>query len=117
MERLVTAVPAATVAVGWPPVTAGPAVTVATRAWVGLAEPGGGRRAAPVLARGPMVWRPATTGRSAAATAAKVAMAPTHRSPAVMAVTAVPVATAGWSVTVGPAVMAVTEPRVPAMPI
>ncbi len=75
------------------------------------------RRAAPVLARGPMVWRPATTGRSAAATAAKVAMAPTHRSPAVMAVTAVPVATAGWSVTVGPAVMAVTEPRVPAMPI
>lgn len=40
-----TAVPAATVAVGWPPVTAGPAVTVATRAWVGLAEPGGvGRR-------------------------------------------------------------------------
>ncbi len=77
----------------------------------------GGRRAAPVLARGPMVWRPATTGRSAAATAAKVAMAPTHRSPAVMAVTAVPVATAGWSVTVGPAVMAVTEPRVPAMPI
>lgn len=68
-------------------------------------------------ARGPMVWRPATTGRSAAATAAKVAMAPTHRSPAVMAVTAVPVATAGWSVTVGPAVMAVTEPRVPAMPI
>ncbi|PHO76271.1 hypothetical protein B6F29_13340, partial [Mycobacterium tuberculosis variant bovis] len=78
---------------------------------------GGGRRAAPVLARGPMVWRPATTGRSAAATAAKVAMAPTHRSPAVMAVTAVPVATAGWSVTVGPAVMAVTEPRVPAMPI
>lgn len=43
--------------------------------------------------------------------------APTHRSPAVMAVTAVPVATAGWSVTVGPAVMAVTEPRVPAMPI
>lgn len=116
VERLVTAVPAATVAVGWPPVTAGPAVTVATRAWVGLAEPGG-RRAAPVLARGPMVWRPATTGRSAAATAAKVAMAPTHRSPAVMAVTAVPVATAGWSVTVGPAVMAVTEPRVPAMPI
>ncbi|RHW79558.1 hypothetical protein B6239_13455, partial [Mycobacterium tuberculosis] len=54
---------------------------------------------------------------AAAATAAKVAMAPTHRSPAVMAVTAVPVATAGWSVTVGPAVMAVTEPRVPAMPI
>lgn len=91
----------------WPP-----------RLWAGLrlAEPGG-RRAAPVLARGPMVWRPATTGRSAAATAAKVAMAPTHRSPAVMAVTAVPVATAGWSVTVGPAVMAVTEPRVPAMPI
>ncbi|CFH39631.1 Uncharacterised protein [Mycobacterium tuberculosis] len=44
-------------------------------------------------------------------------MAPTHRSPAVMAVTAVPVATAGWSVTVGPAVMAVTEPRVPATPI
>lgn len=89
----------------------------ASAVWVGLAEPGGGRRAAPVLARGPMVWRPATTGRSAAATAAKVAMAPTHRSPAVMAVTAVPVATAGWSVTVGPAVMAVTEPRVPAMPI
>lgn len=47
----------------------------------------------------------------------KGGMAPTHRSPAVMAVTAVPVATAGWSVTVGPAVMAVTEPRVPAMPI
>lgn len=115
VERLVTAVPAATVAVGWPPVTAGPAVTVATRAWVGLAEPGasggaGARAGANGLAAG-------NDGPVSGGNGGKVAMAPTHRSPAVMAVTAVPVATAGWSVTVGPAVMAVTEPRVPAMPI
>ncbi|MBD9313847.1 hypothetical protein F1918_20990, partial [Mycobacterium tuberculosis] len=73
VERLVTAVPAATVAVGWPPVTAGPAVTVATRAWVGLAEPGGvGRRRC--SRRGPMVWRPVSIAERAALAASRSAL-------------------------------------------